>query len=89
MPSKGTGGNFLSRTKQSPAVPVPICKLEMLGTSEGHAESDSIQGATHSDGEVETGQEEEGHREESEGLIIKETTICGSMCWGRWNGPIF
>ena len=64
----------------------------MLGASEGNAESDSIQGATHSNGKTETG-EETTNREESEeseeDLIKKETGLGWFMLFSSRNSAIF
>jgi hypothetical protein len=78
MLGKGTGGYFLSSQEQSPSLPLSLHISQMLGASEGNAESHSIQGATHSDRKTETG-EETTNREESEeseeDLIIKESAV--------------
>jgi len=63
----------------------------MLGASEGHLQFDSVQGPSYQDGETQVGEEEakKRHGKESEGLIIKETAIWGSIGFGFWNRAIF
>jgi len=90
MSGIATDRNLLSCAKQSSSVPLPLCLLEMLGASEGHFQFDSVQGPSYQDGETQVGEEEakKRHRKESEGLLIKEAAIGGTILFGVWNRAI-